>query len=230
MPVFQGFHAGQEDFTPLPEQFFSELLAEIDHLGELKLMLYAFWQVEHQEGQFRWLERADFSADSLWMSGLGRTPAQAQIALDEALERAVQRGGLLRAELAGGRSYYFLNTPRGRAALEALQNGRWQPEPGRRAPLLQIERPNIYTLYEQNIGPLTPMIAETLRDAEAAYPAEWLGEALRIAVEKNARSWRYVEAILRSWKEKGRHEQNRRDAKEAGKQYRSDEFADFIDN
>ena len=30
--------------------------------------------------------------------------------------------------------------------------------------------PNIFTMYEENIGLLTPMIAEELRDAEKTYP------------------------------------------------------------
>ena len=78
-----------------------------------------------------------------------------------------------------------------------------------------VERPNIYKLYEQNIGPLTPLIADALKEAEAEYPPEWIEEALDEAVRRNKRNWKYVEAILRGWKEEGRgKEQNRQNAEE----------------
>ena len=67
---------------------------------------------------------------------------------------------------------------------------------------LDVERPNIFRLYEENIGPLTPLIAEMLRDAEKTYPADWIEEAFKIAVENNVRRWRYIEAILRPGRRK----------------------------
>ncbi len=64
------------------------------------------------------------------------------------------------------------------------------------------------------------MIAEELKEAESAYPAEWIEDALRIAVENNARSWRYASSILTRWKEKGRDERkNRRDTEKDRRRY-----------
>lgn len=60
--------------------------------------------------------------------------------------------------------------------------------------------PNIYALYEQNIGQITIMIAEELKDAEAEFPAEWIAEAISIAVKNNTRKWSYARAILNRWK------------------------------
>jgi len=37
------------------------------------------------------------------------------------------------------------------------------------------------------------------------YSEEWITEAIDIAVVNNARSWRYIETILKSWKENGRN-------------------------
>ena len=82
------------------------------------------------------------------------------------------------------------------------------------------ESANIYRLYEENIGPLTPLIADTLRDAEENYSAEWIEEAIRLAVENNARSWRYVEAILRRWQDEGKDERkDRRDTEKVRRKY-----------
>jgi DnaD/phage-associated family protein len=62
----------------------------------------------------------------------------------------------------------------------------------------------IFVLYEQNIGLLTPMIADELRDAEKTYPAEWIEDAMQEAVHLNKRSWRYVRRILERWRVEGR--------------------------
>lgn len=65
---------------------------------------------------------------------------------------------------------------------------------------------NIFTAYESNIGVLTPMIAEKLKDAEQTYPLTWILEAFGLAVENNKRNWRYIETILKRWKADGKDE------------------------
>jgi len=74
---------------------------------------------------------------------------------------------------------------------------------------LAPRKPNIFALYEENIGLLTPLIAEELKEAEKRYPQKWIEEAFREAVELNKRSWRYIARILESWasggKESGEH-------------------------
>ena len=220
---------------PVPGQFFSDLLPEINHLPELKLSLYAIWKLDQMEGDIRFLRREDFSEDERFMRGLGDHPVQAEAVLDDALERAVGRGTLLCLQAAGIDDssivqYYFLNTPRGRSAVEAAGKGLWQPDPsGLHSAQLAEERPNIFRLYEENIGPITPLMADVLREAEAFYPPDWLEDAVKIAVQRNARNWRFVEAVLKRWKEEGRDEQDRRDAKKNRRRYDEGEFADFIE-
>lgn len=234
MPTFSGFPAGKTHLTPIPAPFFAELLPEIDDLGELKISLYALWFLDRQEGKIRFFTLRDCLEDSRLMAGFGKLEEKARAALLDALERAVTRGTLLRALPDGGQaedSLYFLNSPRGRAAVEALQKGDWSPQQLDRAEVaLSLERPNIFALYEENIGPLTPMMVETLREAEQEYPREWIEEAVKAAVENNARRWRYVEAILRARKGKGRHEANRRNPEENRRSYSEGEFADFIEH
>ncbi len=69
---------------------------------------------------------------------------------------------------------------------------------------IQIDRPNIFVLYEQNIGLLSPLIADELRDAADHYPVEWVESAFREAVQQNKRNWKYIRAILRRWETEGR--------------------------
>ena len=76
---------------------------------------------------------------------------------------------------------------------------------------LYSARPDIYTLYEQNIGPLTPILSERLREAAKLYPAAWVEEAFAEAVNYNRRSWAYVARILENWAADGRERQSDRD-------------------
>ena len=196
---FKGF-SDSETFTQIPDSFFRQMLNEIDEADELKVTLYALWRFEHMEGRLRFLRAEDFSK-------CVPDPAPA-------LEKAVQRGSLLQVEKDAA-VLYFLNSPRGRSAAEAIAKGQRDVPAGAAPSNPPLERPNIFKLYEENIGPLTPIIADALKDAEQTYPPEWVAEALEIAVKSNKRNWKYVEAILRRWKEEGHaKEQDRRDAKE----------------
>jgi DnaD/phage-associated family protein len=65
-------------------------------------------------------------------------------------------------------------------------------------------RPNIYSVYEHEIGALTATIAEELELAEKDYPAGWVEDALKESARMNKRSWKYAEAILKRWNVEGR--------------------------
>jgi DnaD/phage-associated family protein len=230
MAPFKGFPPGKNRLTRIPSIFFSELLASINHLAELKAVLYAFWFLEQLEGNIRYITWQDYSADAAFMKGLGD---QAEARLAEGLRLAVEEGIFLPIERESGKmesAVYFLNTPRGRAAVASYHEGTWSlPEDNDRQEIhLNQERPNIFRLYEENIGPLTPLIADALRDAENQYPYEWIEDAFRAAAANNVRRWRYIESILKSWQEKGRNDSNRRDSQEDRRRYIEGEFADFI--
>ncbi|MCS7246003.1 MAG: DnaD domain protein [Thermomicrobium sp.] len=70
-----------------------------------------------------------------------------------------------------------------------------------------VERPNAFALYEQNIGPLTPLIAEQLADALEQFPASWVEAAITEAVHYGRRNWRYIQRILERWATEGRHDE-----------------------
>jgi DNA replication protein len=165
------------------------------------------WRIDHMEGAFRQICRSEILEDEVLMHGLTES------GLDSGLEKAVQRGTLLRVENPDG-AFYFLNSPRGRASAEAMQKGNWRASAVPSQPPREI--PNVFKLYEENIGPLTSLIADAIKDAEQTYPPEWIVDAIEQAVKLNVRNWKYIEAILRRWKEEGRAEkQNRRDSEES---------------
>ncbi len=225
MPPFTGFPAGKTHLTPIPGPFFSELLPAIDHLGELKVTLYAFWFLDHLEAPVRYLTYQDFADDDRLVRGLG------EASLAELLERAVLRGTLLKVQAGAEQALFFLNSARGRSAVQSIQDGTWRPDLADHPSVsLEVERPNIFRLYEENIGPLTPLVADMLREAEQTYKTEWIDEAIRIAVLNNVRRWKYVEAVLRSWQEEGRDGAYRRDSEKDRRRYIEGEFADFIEH
>lgn len=230
---FKGFQTRRVHMTPIPGPFFSDLLPQIDDLGELKLSIYTFWRLDQIPGDFRWLKESDVLEDKMFMQGLAPDPEQARLALHAALRRSVKRGLLLEVSLGEGEmqeKLYFLNSAKGRAAVEAIQDGRWKPDERNAAPsVLRPAAPNIFRLYEAHVGPVTPLLAESLSEAEDIYPAEWIEEAFQIAVEHNARNWRYIEAILKRWHKEGRNaKENRRDPKKTGREYIEGELSDFI--
>ena len=112
---------------------------------------------------------------------------------------------------ANGR--YLLRTPENeRAASQAAPAPAYEPPREPRA----AEPENVYALYEANIGLLTPMVADQLRDAEQTYPVEWIEAAIREATERNVRNWRYVATILNRWAAAGRGENNEKGRRKSG--------------
>jgi DnaD/phage-associated family protein len=61
----------------------------------------------------------------------------------------------------------------------------------------------IFSTYEENIGQLTPIIADELKDMLTQYPVEWFKPAFTEACKSNARSLRYIKSVLGRWKIEG---------------------------
>ncbi len=235
MSGFIGFPAGEVRFTSVPDLFFSELLPLIDNIPELKVTLHVIWVLYHKKGYPRCIPLDELLQDGVLLQGLripGQSPRQL---ISEGLERAVSRGTLLhlstRSEDGEKQDWYFLNTEQGRGAVDKIRRG----ELSLGAPALpgelpvQVERPNIFVLYERNVGTLQPMIADELQEAEESYPAEWIEEAFKIAVEQNVRKWRYIRAILERWAAEGKDDgKARRDREQDEDRYIKGKYKDYI--
>jgi len=222
MKSFKGF-SDKETLTQIPDSFFQELLNDLEDTDELKVTLYVLWRIAHMESRSRSLCQSEIMADPAFMAGIDRPH------LEAALERTVQRGSLLRVENEEG-GFYFLNSPRGRAAAEALKKEEWRAA-ARTASIPPPERPNIFRLYETHIGPLTPMLADALKDAEKIYSEDQVEAAFAEAVSRNKRNWKYVEAILRNRKEKeNAKEQTGRDPEEDRRKYVEGKYSDYIEH
>ncbi len=194
--------------TTVPNLFFARVMPEIEEPTELAVSAYFFYAAAQSDRSRRprFVTRAELAADGTLLRALASlVGGQDHEALEAGLRLAVQRRTLVRASVetgSGGEEVFAVNTPSNRRALEALAGARVDIEEAL-PPAEGAARPNIFALYEQNIGTITPLMAEELQEAEATYPPEWLEAAFREAVEVNKRSWRYVERILRRWETEG---------------------------
>ncbi len=233
MEGFPGFPEGKLDFTPVPALFFSELLPIIDDLAELKVTLHCLWLIQQKQGDVRYITLSELQGDEVLMRGLGHADRSPQEALQEGMERAVARGTLLEVTVQRpGRAdeyWYLPNSERGRDTVRQFERGEWSPPGESEEVHLSARRPNIFNLYEQNLGLIqSALLAEELQDAERTYPPDWIQEAFRIAVANNARRWAYVRSILERWAREGRGQSPAADSKEARRRYVEGEYADHI--
>jgi len=209
MKQFGGFPAKME-FTPLPNLFFSTLVPQINDITELKVTLHIFEELYRKRGYPRFVTFSELLGNASLMSGLGRDTRPPDEVLRSALEMAARRGTVIHLALDRGgapEDIYLLNTESNREVANKIQSGEVRLsglKAGAQAHVAAEERPDIFTLYEQNIGMLTPMIAEELREAEKLYPETWIKDAVKEAVSLNKRNIRYIVRILERWSAEGK--------------------------
>ena len=209
MKQFAGFPTRMQ-FTPVPNLFFSQLLPQINDMAELKTTLHILETLYHKRGFPRFVTYRELLANKSLMSSLSQITRPADKALHDALGMATKRGTVLQIALAKDgkdEDIYFLNTESDRQTIAKIQSGELHLpglKAGKQVYIETEEPPDIYTLYEQNIGMLTPMIAEELREAETLYPKTWIGDAIKEAVNQNIRKKSYILAILERWATEGK--------------------------
>lgn len=66
----------------------------------------------------------------------------------------------------------------------------------------------IFCLHEQEIGFISPITADKIKDITATYPIEWVELAYQRSVLQGVRKINYIEAILRNWQSIGGPQQD----------------------
>lgn len=201
---FDGFPA-RGKFTAMHNSFFSSLLPQIDDLEELKATLFACWMLYQKKGYPRYVTLSEMLAEPCLATAFSGSEGHRE-AITSAMEKAVRRGSLLQVELRAhgdAATAYLLNTDSDRRALDRLGNSQPAPQTGADE-AVPPERRDIFTLYEANVGMLTPLIAEDLKEAEKLYPQAWIADAFHQAVMANKRNWRYISRILQRWATEGK--------------------------
>jgi DnaD/phage-associated family protein len=211
---FNGFPARME-FTPIPNTFVSRIMPEITDMVEMKTTLHLFAILYRKRGYPRFITLGELIADPALFSSLRSQGSSPEEVLRHGLEMAVNRGTFLEMTVSHNGAterVFFLNTSADRQVMSRVRNGELEL-PGLKfseptAGVGPEPQPNVFALYEENIGMLTPMIADELREAEKLYPEAWLQDAIKEAVSLNKRSWRYISRILERWASQGRGEPN----------------------
>jgi len=209
MSNFNGFPARME-YTPVPNIFLNNLLPEITDIAELKLILHLFRLLYFKKRSPQFVSFNGLANDAGLMSSIKENYINPEETLHRGLELATQRKTILHiaAEDGNHEDIYLLNTESNRETIEKIKNGEIHlsaletthisPE------ILTEKQPNVFTLYEENVGLLTPMIAEELRDAEKTYPELWIKDAIKESVNAGKRNWRYISAVLERWETEGK--------------------------
>ncbi len=180
------------DFISLPDSFFTQAVPKIQDLAELKIVLYASYLILRKQDHPHLVTYKELKAESYRLSA-----ELDEETLRQALNSAVEHGTLLHSTLN--------------------INGVLEDVYSLTADSHQPPTVNIFALYEQNIGIITPMIAEELKEADKLYPPQWIEEAFKEAVTLNKRSWKYIARILERWASEGKDSgEHRRDIKKDG--------------
>ena len=178
------------EFISLPDSFFTQAMPKIQDMAELKIVLYVAYLIMRKQERPYFVTYKELLSHEL-MAKMGAET------LRRALDSAVEHGALLQST--------------------ANINGVSEDVYSLTADSRQLSDINIFALYEQNIGIITPMIAEELKEAGKIYPPQWIEEAFKEAVTLNKRSWKYIARILERWASEGKDSgEYRRDIKKDG--------------
>ena len=250
MSVTDGF-PDKSKFTPVPNLLFGRLLEEITDVRLLKCILRLIFMINQKKGFPRFVAWEELVSDRVLRIAMsGDTHALNEIPdhqirdhdiyvyrLANALHELELLGLILPVdnnESIDGLSVadaFLINNEEGRRGINSIR-GRFDDRVGIKTQgifnsgtdPLPLEQPNIFSLYEENIGIIGHIMAEELKEAEKQYPESWLNEAFKEAVLQNKRNWSYIKAILHNWTEKGKGSGNG----EFGRHYKKTDSREWI--
>jgi DNA replication protein len=184
-------------FISLPDSFFTQVVPKIQDPAELKTVLYVYYLILRKQDPSTQRSECSVTYKELKAESYRLSAELGEETLRQALNSAVEHGTLLHSTL---------NINGVLEDVYSLTDDSHQPS-----------AINIFALYEQNIGIITPMIAEELKEADKLYPPRWIEEAFKEAVTLNKRSWKYIARILEKWASEGKDSgEHRRDIKKDG--------------
>ena len=170
--------------TAVPSVFFSRAPAQIDDEAELRVTLYVFYALGRRKGYPRFVTARELRAEAPLLASLGdgddigapQARTRLAIAASNAARVRCERGSLLRARprhaegAARPSARPYSTPPSDRRALEQIQRRPHRARaalPRRESGAPASKRDNVFQLYEENIGPLTPLVAEELKRGRA---------------------------------------------------------------
>lgn len=187
----------------VPEAFFTQIIPVIRDIVELKVILYIFHCLSQKS-----TNPAFVTHNELLSSGPAFLFLTKEV-FSKALKSAIQDKAFLHSNLRlqdKQQDIYFANIGSNKELIKQIKRRELTLKEG-----FEIHKEehvhqssNIFVLYEQNIGMITPILSDELKAAIDLYPAQWIEEAFKEAVLLNKRSWRYIARILERWAREGK--------------------------
>ena len=204
------FKTGQK-MIPFPVQLFTEILPRLHNESQLRATLYTWYAIMSKGSGQRYFYLSQLLTDPVllsWFTHLG-----GKNGIQRGLDQSCREGIFLQLQIGEDDKILAPNDESGARLITDMKSESVAHHNQSRdsSPETNYERTvvsNVVEKYENEIGMLTPVIADMIAIAEQMYPTTWILEALDIAAQSNARSWKYVAAILARWKNEGKNNDN----------------------
>ena len=211
MKTDSGFKFNNRNYIPIPVELTSSLLRDIDSFEEFKCTLRIFSLIFSLRPKRLWISFEELSSDPVLLESIPVSDSEKKTeVIIKSIYAAKKRQTIILREKDKNQiqnSIILINDKISNELLTKKDIGKLQDgldleqtdiQPG------QKRESNIYRLYEDNIGQMTPVLAEELKLAEKNYPNLWIEEAIIEAVKNNIRNWKYISSILNRWQIEGR--------------------------
>lgn len=194
---------------PIPREFLAERIAFIDDPAELHVTLAVFRLAADSGSTPPAVSEDAVLRDAVLARTFHEDRKSSKLSqrIRRGLQYATARDSIVQIVLETNgheERWYVPASDEHRAALESvlLDPGAW-PIAGIDATIVATA-PSVFSLYEKNIGMLTPLLTDQIESAMELYPLDWIEDAVREAVTYNKRNWRYVQRVLENWSVNGR--------------------------
>ncbi len=206
--------AAPHETVPVPRVFLTDTIAQIDDPAELHVTLAVFRLAGESGSNPPAVSEDAIVRDSVLSRTFHEDRRSSRLGqrIRRGLQYATARDSIIQVVLTVDGHDERWYVPASSANREALaqvmvERGAW-PVAGIDA-VVAATAPSIFSLYEKNIGMLTPLLTDQIETAMELYPLDWIEDAIREAVTYNKRNWRYVQRVLENWSVNGRGEGNR---------------------
>jgi len=194
---------------PIPREFLTERIALIDDPTELHVTLAVFRLAADSGSNPPAVSEASIMRDPVLARTFHDDRKSSKLAqrIRRGLQYATARESIVQVVLSTNdhdERWYIPASDDHRAALAAALRDPEAWHAPIEGALIVATAPSIFSLYEKNIGLLTPLLVDQIETAMELYPLEWIEDAVLEAVTYNKRNWRYVQRVLENWSVNGR--------------------------
>lgn len=218
--------------TRVPNAVLASMLAAPIDADLIAFSLRALWWLERSSAYPKAVQLTDLRTDRTLVEVLGQP-------FGDLLAQSLRRGYFV-THTAGGTEYLLLNTASVARSDDpvttapASTNGNADASADADAdPWGSVSErpttPDAFRAYEQNIGRLTPMIRDSIKQALQDFTDAQIEDAIRIAVENEARSWQFVAGVLRKWTRDGIPDERHTATEPGGARLSEDQLRKYLE-